>query len=103
VSCAARALRPPDKNRLEIPGKSTGGEPFEAEDWPYHDVARILLMAAYDVSVTDSQALAAPQHGSFPVKFRHRIVNALNPREKLDKSERRFFVDQKPLPCLCSA
>jgi len=60
-------------------------------------------MAAYDVSVTDSQALAAPQHGSFPVEFRVQFVNALNPREKLDKCDRRFFVDQKPLPWLCSA
>jgi hypothetical protein len=60
-------------------------------------------MAAYDVSVTDSQALAAPQHGSFPVKFRDQIVNALNPREKLDKCDRCFFVDEKPLPWRCSA
>jgi hypothetical protein len=56
-------IPPPDKKRLEIPGKSTGGEPFEAGDRPYHDVARIPLVPAYDVSVTDSQALAALQHG----------------------------------------
>jgi hypothetical protein len=53
--------------------------------------------------MTGAQALAAAQHGPFSVKFRVQILNALNPREKLDKSERRFFVDQKPLPWLCSA
>ncbi|USQ94989.1 hypothetical protein [Caulobacter sp. RL271] len=66
-------------------------------------MARILLLPAYDVSMTGAQALAAAQHGPFSVKFRVQILNALNPREKLDKSERRFFVDQKPLPWLCSA
>ena len=85
-------LRPPDKNRLENPGKITGGAPSEAEDWPYHDVAKILLVAAYDVSMTDSQALAASQHGLCAEKSHGRIVNALNPREKLDNCDRRFFI-----------
>jgi len=66
-------------------------------------VAKILLDAAYDVSMNDSQALAALQHGLCAEKSRSRIVNALNPREKLDKRDRRFFGDRKALPWLCSA
>jgi hypothetical protein len=58
-------------------------------------VAKILLVAAYDVSVTDSQALAAPQH-RFCALASHSInVNALNRRKKLDRRERRFFAGAK--------
>jgi len=66
-------------------------------------VAKVLLVPAYDVSVTDSQALAAVQHAWCAQKSRSRIVNALNPREKLDKRERRFFEAAKALPRLCSS
>lgn len=53
---------PPDKSASKPPEMHCG-ELFEAEEWPYHAVAKILLVAAYDVSMTDSQALAAAQHG----------------------------------------
>jgi hypothetical protein len=33
----------PRQKRTSKPPKSTGGEPFEAEDWPYHDVAKSCL------------------------------------------------------------
>ncbi|MCY1648871.1 hypothetical protein OVA11_17985 [Caulobacter sp. SL161] len=65
-------------------------------------MAKILLVAAYDVSMTDSQALDAPQHGLCAHASRSLIVNALNPRKKLDKSDRRFFAALKALPRLCS-
>lgn len=81
----------------------TGGDSSEAEDWPYHAVAKILLVAAYDVSVTDSQALDAPRHRLCALASHSLIVNALNPREKLEKANRRFFVAAKALPRLCSA
>jgi hypothetical protein len=65
-------------------------------------VAKILLIAAYDVSVTDSQALDAPQPRLCVHASHSLIVNALNPCGKLEGSGGRFFVAEIALSPLLS-
>ncbi|MCK5908427.1 MAG: hypothetical protein KAG62_00590 [Caulobacter sp.] len=52
--------------------------------------------------MTDSQALAAPQHGVCADAPHSRNVNALNHRKKLDAPDRRFFAAAKVPLRLCS-